>query len=141
VIITTDYKDKTIYQIKDKSVSVLVKDEQLDHVNGMHIDGDLLLAGTSANVFKVDVETGELTIWSDAPVWIDGLEPLDEHRVLVSDWGGKIVLLSNEKEHQVLVELDTKEYNTADMDYDAESKRLFIPTFFRNTVICYQFEE
>lgn len=141
VIVTTDYKATTIYQIKDKEVSVLVKDDQLDHVNGLHIDGDMLLAGTNSKVFKIDMKTEEMELWSDAPIWIDGLEPIDDHRILVSDWGGKIVLLNNEAEHQILVELDSKEYNTADMDYDPVTKRLFIPTFFRNTVICYQYEE
>ncbi len=141
VIIVTDYKDTKIYRIQDKTVSVLVKDERLDHVNGLDYRDSRLLAGTNSHVFEVDLNNGSLKVWSDAPVWIDGIEPLSENKILVSDWGGKIVLLEKDKEATMLIELDSKEYNTADMDFDPVTKRAYVPTFFRNTVICFQYEE
>ena len=69
---------------------------------------------------------------------IDGLIPLGNRKYLVSNWAGKIQIISPHKKPVVLSNTTNQKINAADLGYIPELKLVMIPTFFDNRVIAKQ---
>jgi hypothetical protein len=68
----------------------------------------------------------------------DGIEPIGNGDYIVSCWPGLIYYLGKDGTMQVM--LDTRELkrNTADIGYDAKEQIVYVPTFFKKSVVAYK---
>lgn len=71
----------------------------------------------------------------------DGVIALATGAHLVSSWHGEVYYVSASGEAKKLLDTKDKKLNAADIEYDAKSKMLFVPTFFANSVMAYELKD
>lgn len=141
VVAVSDLLDQTIYFIEKEKIVDKIKNEQLNRVNGLYWDQSILYAGTQNIVYRINVDAKEIEPFILETGGIDGLEKLDDHRFVISDWSGKVQLISNENDPVVLFDTTPDGINAADLDIIPSRKIILVPTFYGNTVTAYQIIE
>jgi sugar lactone lactonase YvrE len=141
VIYVTDTKARKVYTITAGKVATPIQDERLKAPNGVLVRGN--------EVFVVDFETGmaykstsggALTkVGEGLEGGADGIEHVQGADYLVSCWGGVVYLLNTSTGAKTkLLDTRAQQIGAADLGYDAKNKILYIPTFFKNSVVAYQ---
>jgi sugar lactone lactonase YvrE len=135
----SDSKGKKVFAVKGDNVTVHLDETVLKGPNGLLVhDGKLyVLDNNSLNLVKPDKT---LTVIVDGmPGGVDGLEHVKGNDFIVSVWSGAVWYVSGNS--KVLVfdgkAVDTK---TADIGWDKASKTVYVPTFFKNTIIAFKVE-
>ncbi|MDA3892916.1 MAG: hypothetical protein PF517_14735 [Salinivirgaceae bacterium] len=141
IVAVSDMNTQTIHLIKkDELVSSIVIDS-VKYLNGLYWEDDILLAGISGSMLKVNTELKTSEVYINGIGGIDGLEKIDDSRYIITDWSGKMQLVSP---HSAAIELLNKTQdgiNAADIGLDRENNVIFIPTFFHKTVSAYKLVE
>jgi hypothetical protein len=140
VVAVSDMSDQAIYLIKGKKAELLLKNEKLDHVNGLYWEKNTLYVGVANAILAVDIETRNVTTVVENTGGIDGLERFEGNRFLISDWKGKVQVVGPDVPPVEVLNVAAEKYNAADIDYSAKTHILFIPTFFGNSVAAYRVE-
>ena len=134
-IYVSDSKLGNVHLVKNGKASLYLSD--LKGVNGLKAVGDDLYILTSAGVLKSGPDKKIVTV---APMEIggDGIEPIGNGDYVVSCWVGVIYYLGKDGKMETM--LDTRELkrNTADIGYDPKSRMVYVPTFFKNSVVAYR---
>lgn len=134
----SDMNANAIYVIQEDFSKILIQDNRLDHVNGLYWDNGLLLAGTNDGVFKIDNSGKILEHYIKDTGGIDGLERINSQYFLISDWVGKVHLISKDNDPILLLNFESDKYNAADLGYNKADKIFYVPSFFGNTVAAYR---
>ncbi|WP_316746336.1 ATP-binding protein [Pedobacter gandavensis] len=135
IVYVSDTRMKKIFKI-EKNVPSLYMDS-LNGVNGLKaIKKDLyILAGKQ--FLKAD-ENKKITQIAVLPAGGDGLEPVGNGDFICSSWGGYIYYVTSDGKCEVLLDTHLEKKNTADIAYDPIKKVVFIPTFYKKSVMAYQ---
>lgn len=141
VLAVSDMNKKKVHFIKDAKLVRTVESEMFNYVNGLFWETDYLLAGTSGTIYKLTSESDIPEEFILETGGIDGLEKVGESSYVVTDWSGKMQLVSTEKEPVVLLNTTEKGINAADIGYNAALKIIYVPTFKHNTVAAYKLVE
>ncbi len=136
IVYVSDMRDQRIYALINGDFSSWLYDPRLDNVNGLWAENGILYAG-NASVWEINQETKEMKEIVTGCGGIDGLETIVGGRFIFSNWGGKIYV-SKDSTSILLIDTSESKINTADLDYLPTSKKVLVPTFFRNTIDCYQ---
>lgn len=143
-IFVSDYSEenKGVYKIANHKVEKWLDEKALHNQrpNGLWIKGNDLVVGTkNGTIFKVNLESKQTEIFKEniGTNGIDGILPFDKNRYITSDWAGRVFISDKNKSKKILDNAD-KKINAADIWYDEKSKRLYIPTFFDNRILCYE---
>ena len=135
-VYVSDSNTNKVYKLKDKDVELYLEAD-FGGPNGLFIDGDkLMVAGfQSGNFFEVAADKS-LKMVADSLPGGDGVEKVGND-YLVSNWNGEIRYVTSSGAVEML--LDTKgTANAADIEFDADSSIVFVPTFFGNQVVAYR---
>jgi hypothetical protein len=138
VVAFSDMMDKAVYLYKNNSVELLIKNEELNYVNGINWNVNGLFAGMNGAVIKIDTTAKTYKKFIVVKGGIDGLEQIDETTMLISDWAGKVQVVSTNADAVELLNFTDEKYNAADIDFCPKQSVIYIPTFFGNTVAAYQ---
>jgi len=141
IVAVSDMKKQTIHYIKDNELINSYTNEKLNYVNGLFWDGNVLLAGTGGVVYKIIANSDNPEAYITETGGIDGLEKVGENKYVISDWSGKIQLISPDTKPVVLLNTTDAKINAADIGCDANAKIIYIPTFMHNTVAAYKLVE
>jgi len=68
----------------------------------------------------------------------DGIENISGNDFLVSCWQGAIWYVNDKGEKQLLLDTKAAKKNTADIGLDAAKKIMYVPTFWKNSVVAYE---
>jgi len=60
---------------------------------------------------------------------------------IVSSWGGEVYFVDSTGKSTKMLDTREQKLNSADIDYEAKTKTVFIPTFYGNSVMAYQFSK
>jgi sugar lactone lactonase YvrE len=132
----TEGQGKKIYKIKDGVAEVYV--EGLRSPNGVLAhDNDVYLLD-NGGLYKVNADKTLKMIANGMQGGTDGVEYVGEGDFLVSTWGGVIYYVSANGTKEVLLDGRPTGTNSADIGFDAATKTVFVPTFWKNTVAAYQ---
>lgn len=108
--------------------------------NGLAWEHGKLLVGVEDYLLRIDPKTKSVQKLVKNKGGIDGLVPLGGGKYLVSDWAGKIQIISSgpfKRKHPVILSNTTAEkINAADLGYIPKQKLVMIPTFFDNRVFA-----
>ena len=67
----------------------------------------------------------------------DGVEPLKGGGFIVSAWSSMMFHVGPDGSTHVLIDTRPAKANSADIGFDPETSTVYVPTFFKNTVIAY----
>lgn len=136
IVYVSDSRTKKIHQIINNKDAVYL--ENIDGVNGLKaIGNDLFIAGGNKQLLKAN-EKKELTTIADMPCGGDGIEPIGNGDFIYSCWSGYIYYVHKNGQSELLLDSTAEKKNTADLGYDPIKKVVYVPTFFKKSIIAYQ---
>lgn len=138
IIYVTDSGRGAIYKLENGKLTLWMMEPVLKGANGLAWEHGKLLVGVANYLLQVDPATKTIHKLVDNKGGIDGLVPLGNGRYLVSDWAGKIQIISPHKKPVVLSNTTAQKINAADLGYIPKRRLVMIPTFFDNRVIAKQ---
>jgi sugar lactone lactonase YvrE len=137
-VFVSDSRNFKVHRIENGNVFTEL--EKLQGPNGvLSINNDLLVLDRGSLLhMKADGQISKLAEGMDPST--DGIEQVKEHEYLVSCWSGIIYYVHAGGQKQVLLDTRQEKINTADIGYDAKNRILYVPTFYKNTVVAYRLQ-
>ena len=131
----SDMNTGKIHTLKDGQIATY--HEGIDNPNGVLALSDGLLYTESGKLQKIDAQKNVTTLAGGMDKSTDGIEEISPGEYLVSCWAGEVYHVKDGTATKLLDTKDAKS-NTADIGYDAAKKIVYVPTFFKNSVVAYQ---
>ncbi|HEY6977137.1 MAG TPA: ATP/GTP-binding protein, partial [Chitinophagaceae bacterium] len=114
--------------------------ENLKNPNGLLALGDDLFVLASGTLYKAGADKKLKTIAEGMDASTDGVEQVKSGEYIVSCWSGVVYYVKDDGSKQQLLDTRTDKINSADIGYDANNKIVYVPTFFRKSVVAYQLQ-
>jgi len=70
----------------------------------------------------------------------DGIENVAGKDFIVSCWSGSIWYINGNGDKQHLLDTRDQNINSADISFDAKNRIVYVPTFWKNSVVAYQLQ-
>lgn len=135
-VYVTDSLTQKLHAIKNGQPETLV--EGLGGPNGVFArDGGLFLLDNHA-LYQVENEHTLKKLADGFDGNADGLERVNATDFLVSCWEGILYYVPGQGTPQVLLDTRKDKINSADIGYDSQHHLVFVPTFFKNSVVAYE---
>ncbi len=136
IIYVSDSKTKQIFRVaKDKAELYL---DNLKGPNGVLMRGDDLFILDAGGAYKVE-KNKTLTKMADGMEGgTDGIENVSGNDFLVSCWSGTIWYVNADGTKEKLLDTSAEKKNTADIGFDPKTKTVYVPTFWKNSVVAYE---
>jgi sugar lactone lactonase YvrE len=138
----SDEKNSVIYRLKDGKIEEWLRDEQIAKPNGLYAEKERLIVGSFGNntLFAVSFADKKIEKIADVGMGIDGVVPDGKGNYFVSDWQGRIALVTAAGEVTILSDTREERVNAADIEYLIDVQVLLVPTFFDHKVVAYKVE-
>jgi sugar lactone lactonase YvrE len=136
----SDSKGRKVYQVKDGKPSVYLDEKVLKGPNGLFVHKGALYVLDDNSLNRVETDKSLKVLASGMQGGVDGLENVKGDDFIVSAWGGTIWYVPASGEKQQLFDGKPTETRTADTGWDAATGTLYVPTFFKNSVIAFKVE-
>jgi hypothetical protein len=147
-VYVSDMATSKIHRIKDGKVSTFAEGEQLEHPNGLLVEGDSLVVAAwgkpepdfstkvPGRLYRLNLATAAKTLITPNPTGnLDGLESDGKGGYIVSDWvAGKIYRIGADGDTRLLRQM---KQGTADIAYLPASRTLIVPHMLENRVQAY----
>lgn len=138
VIWVSDSKNKRIYKIENEKPVLYL--ENLKGPNGVLMRGKDFYILDNGGLYKVNDDKTLALITDGMEGGTDGLENITGNDFIVSCWAGAIWYVNDKNEKQLLLDTREQKKNTADIGLNAKEKIIYVPTFFKNSVVAYKVE-
>ena len=136
VIWVSDSKNNVIYKVENDKSSVYL--EGLKGANGVLKRGKEFFIVDAGGAYRVN-DDKTLTKLSDGMEGgTDGIENVAGNDFLVSCWQGALWYVHADGNKELLFDGKANKTNTADIGFDPKTKIVYVPTFFRNSVIAFE---
>jgi sugar lactone lactonase YvrE len=136
----SDSKGRKVYQVKGGKPSVYLDEKVLKGPNGLFVHKGALYVLDDNSLNRVETDKSLKVLASGMQGGVDGLENVKGDDFIVSAWGGTIWYVPASGEKQQLFDGKPTETRTADTGWDAATGTLYVPTFFKNSVIAFKVE-
>ncbi len=137
-IYVTDTHLGAVFVVKAGKAHLWSTDSLLKGANGLAVYRGKLFIGANGHLLEANPKTGKIRIVAHVSGGIDGLIPLGNGRFILSDWAGKIQLISTDKAPVILSNTTKQKINAADLGFIPGKNIILIPTFFDNRVVAKQ---
>jgi sugar lactone lactonase YvrE len=138
----SDGQKAQILKFSGGQFSIWKSGGEFAQVNGLHYSGGRLYAGVSsdASLKSIELKTGEIRtiVKLDPGAIVDGIESDEKGNLLVSDFNGKVFLVSPEGQKSLLLDSTAPKHYCANFAYVPGKKLLIIPSLSDNRVVAYQ---
>jgi DNA-binding beta-propeller fold protein YncE len=135
IVYVSDSKTGKVHKIqKDAATEYL---SGFTGVNGLRAYKKDLYVATSKDVFKVDAAKKQTSIGTIEQGG-DGIEPIGNGDWVGSAWSGYIYYLYADGRKDLMLDTHEEKINTADIGYDPKRRIVYVPTFFKKSVVAYQ---
>lgn len=133
-IYVSDSRAKKILTVKNGKAEVYL--QNLNGPNGVLVAGKDFLIVDNGSLFKVASDKSMTLLAEGMEGGTDGIEQVKPGEYIVSCWAGAVWYVSPGKKESLL---DTRELkiNSADIGYDAKNRIVYVPTFWKNSVVAY----
>ena len=136
VVWISDSKNNKIYKVQNGKASVYL--ENLKGANGVLMRGKDLYIVDAGGAYKVNADKTLTRISDGMEGGTDGIENVAGNDFLVSCWQGALWYVHANGTKELLFDGKSQKTNTADIGFDPKTKTVYVPTFWRNSVIAFQ---
>lgn len=136
VVYVSDSKTKQIFRVQNDKPELY-----LDHLkgpNGVLARGDDFYILDDGGAYKVEKDKSLTKLADGMPGGTDGIENVAGNDFLVSCWSGTIWYVSADGTKEKLLDTTAEKKNTADIGYDPKTRTMYVPTFWRKSVVAYE---
>jgi hypothetical protein len=151
-VYVSDLAASKIYQYKNGEVTVFAAGEQLEHPNGVLVDGDSLVIGGWGTGFsqedfstkvlgrlqKINLRTKEMTAITPEPVGhLDGIEADGKGGYIVTDWrNGKLFRINKKGKARLLMNFPQ---GVADHAYLVDKQLIILPEMMEGKLTAFRY--
>ena len=136
VIYVSDSKGKKVFRVENEKTELFI--DSLKGPNGVLMQGKDFYLLDAGGLYKMNADKS-LTMMTDGMEGgTDGVENVQGSDFIVSTWSGVVYYVNADGPKQTLLDGRSTKMNSADIGFDAATKTVFIPTFWRNTVAAYE---
>jgi len=136
----SDSKGKKVYVVKDGAASVYLDEKVLKGPNGLLVHKGALYVLDADSLNKVGKDKSLEVLATGMPGGVDGLENVKGDDFLVSVWGGAVWYVKADGSKELLFDGKAEKTSTADIGWDPKTMTVYVPTFFKNTIIAFKVE-
>jgi sugar lactone lactonase YvrE len=136
----SDSKGKKVYQVTDGKPSVFLDEKVLKGPNGLFVHKGSLYVLDDNSLNLVNKDRSLKVLASGMNGGVDGLENVKGDDFIVSAWGGSVWYVTAGGDKELVFDGKAVDTKTADTGWDPATSTLYVPTFFKNTVIAFKVE-
>lgn len=136
VVYVSDSRDKRIYALKDGKASVVI--EGLRAPNGVHVHRGQLYFMDNGSLFRLEGGKDKVLVSAGKEGNGDGLEFVGDDGFIITYWPGQHDYAKTDGTRVTILDTSAEKANAADIGYNAKDRVVYVPTFFRNTIIAYE---
>ena len=138
IVYVSDFDAGRIYRIEAGKAGLFL--EGLKNPNGVLVhDGELYILDDGRLLQAQKDKTVKL-LCEGLEGYTDGVEPVKGGGFIVTGWLGVVYFVGADGQKQLLLDTRAEKSNTADLGYDPETRLVYLPTFYKNTVAAYELE-
>lgn len=136
VLYVSDSKNKKVHRIENGQATTWL--ENLKGPNGVLIHDNDLLVLDAGGLYKVEKDKTLTKLADGMEGGTDGVEHVTGKDYIVSCWAGAIWYVNGDGTKQNLLDTRAQKINTADIGYDAKNRIVYVPTFYKNSIVAYE---
>lgn len=136
VVYVSDSPGKQVFRFENGKTEVFL--DKLNGPNGLFINGDDIYVLDNQAMHKVNADKTLTKIVDGLDGNADGLENISGNDYIISCWEGLIWYINADGTKEKLLDTRAANKNTADIGFDKETKTVYVPTFFKNTIVAYE---
>ena len=126
--------------MKDGKASVYLDEKVLKGPNGLLVHDGALYVLDNNSLNRVEKDKSLKVLADGMPGGADGLENVKGDDFIVSVWSGAVWYVNADGSKELLFDGKAEKTSTADIGWDPATKTVYVPTFFKNTVIAFKVE-
>jgi hypothetical protein len=138
VLFVSDTRTNKIYRIEKDKPSLYL--DNITSANGLQVFGSSLFVGAGTELLLVGKDKTPLVLAKGFAQGIDGVEMTNRGEFIVSCWPGLVYYVYGDGRIELLIDSQEQKINTADIGYDRNTQRVFVPNFFKDSVTAYQLQ-
>jgi sugar lactone lactonase YvrE len=139
----TDTRGNAIHRFRDGEFEVWLQGGEITNPNGIYYDGERLIVGTTGDASIKAIRINDKTVTTltsfEPGSTMDGLRGDGKGNYIISDYNGRVFLVTQSGEKTELLNTTVPPYFCADLEYIPEKEFLVIPTLFDNRIMAYKF--
>lgn len=136
VIYVSDSKGKKVYRIENGTPAVFL--ENLKGPNGVLVRGTDFYVLDQGGMYKSNPDKTLMMITDGMEGGTDGIENISGNDFVISCWAGVIWYVNADGSKEKLLDSRDLKINSADIGIDHGTKTIFVPTFWKNSVVAYE---
>jgi sugar lactone lactonase YvrE len=137
IIYVSDSKAKKVYRVENDNATLFL--ENLKGPNGVLWHNGTLFVLDAGGMYSVGADKSLKLITDGMEGNTDGLEHLSGNKeYIVSCWAGQLFYVNINGTKENLSDTRNAKINSADIGINAAKRIIYVPTFWRNTVIAYE---
>jgi len=143
-VYVSDSAGNAIHRFSDGQFELWMEGDGISDPNGLLADGNSLIVGNTGdgslkaiNLVDKSIET---IVGLGRGSIMDGVQADGKGNYIISDFNGRVFLISKAGERTELLNTTAPQYFCADFEYIPESGLLIIPTLFDNRIMAYRLE-
>lgn len=135
----SDTRASKIYRLSNGKMEVYLEQEELNGVNGLLAikDGLFVVNFASGESYMLGSDK-KLTAKGKISEGADGIEAVGNGDYIISSWHGEVFYVTASGKVTSLVNTRDAKVGAADIGYNPKTKMVYVPTFFKNTVMAYE---
>jgi sugar lactone lactonase YvrE len=137
-VYVTDSRARRVYEVKDGKASVLLDSSKLKGPNGVLKHKGSLYVLDAGSMYRMENDGSLTKLAEGMEGGTDGIENVTGGDYLVSTWSGVVYYVNADGSKQVLLDGREQKINSADIGYDAAKRIVYVPTFWKNSVVAYE---
>jgi sugar lactone lactonase YvrE len=136
----SDSKGKKVYAVKDGKASVHLDETVLKGPNGLLVHEGTLYVLDNNSLNRVEPDKSLKVLADGMQGGVDGLENVKGGDFIVSVWSGAVWYVNGDGSKELLFDGKAVQTSTADIGWDPSTKTVYVPTFFKNSIIAFKVE-
>lgn len=141
VLYVTDMLMRNLHMVPLSSPAlneVIADSNQLKSPNGVLVYNNELYILDAGTLIKRESKGSFTKLADGMEGGTDGVEHVTNNEFLVSTWSGVVYYVKADGSKEVLIDGRAQKINSADIGYDAKHRIVYVPTFWKNTVVAYE---
>lgn len=136
VVYVSDSREKKVHAIANGKANLFL--DNLEGPNGLLAHNNVLYVLDNGALLKVDAAKNRVKLAEGMEGGTDGIEPVQKDEFIVSCWGGVIYYVKADGSKEKLLDTRDQKINSADIGYDPKNRIVYVPTFWKNSVVAYE---
>jgi hypothetical protein len=136
----SDSKGKKVYVVRNGKAEVFLDEKVLKGPNGLLVHDGTLYVLDNNSLNQVQPDKTLKVIADGMPGGVDGLEHVKGGDFLVSVWSGALWYVQADGSKELLFDGKAVQTSTADIGWDPATMTVYVPTFFKNSIIAFKVE-